>query len=83
MKYNEKQMSKAEYIDLVKAVSARNINKLYNAGKMVCVGLIVDNIMKRSDGADRREVLSLVYAEFLKFINDQPKGSFRQGFLRR
>jgi hypothetical protein len=79
MKYNGREMSKAQFNDLVKTVSARNISKLFHSGRTVRVGFIVDCIMKRSEGANEREVLSIVYEEFRQFVNAQPSGSVVRG----
>ena len=74
--YKGEKLTDSQYEDLIKTASASVIRKLYHKGVEVRVGDVVDKIMSRSQGAERGEVLSVVYEEFRKFVNAQPKGSY-------
>lgn len=66
-KYNGKQLTNEQYTDLVKTVTNRICHKQERTRRVIHVGDIVGGIMKRSEGANEREVLSLVYEEVRQY----------------
>ena len=67
MKYNGKQLTNNEYIDLVKTITNRICHKQERTRRVYSVGDIVNGIMKHSEGVNEREVLSIVYEEVRQY----------------